>query len=105
MLEVRISSGAAKEIALMSYPSNSTMRNDHTSSTALKRVSLRSSMKRETSKTAADAMGPPSRSESGRGAVDQLLERALLQVLVEPPALHLLEYLLEFLAWNRPVDE
>src|SRR5215471_2372650 len=38
----------------------------------------------------------PSRSGSGRGAVDQLLERTLLQMLVETPALHLLEYLVEF---------
>src|SRR5215831_3527539 len=45
----------------------------------------------------------PSRGESGRGAVDQLLERTLLQVLVEAPALHLLEYLVKFGARDRLV--
>src|SRR5215472_17713123 len=47
----------------------------------------------------------PSRSELGRGAVDQLLERTLLQVLVESPALHLLEHLVEFGPRDRLVDE
>src|SRR5256885_17151672 len=39
------------------------------------------------------------------GAVDQILEVAFLQVLVEAPALDLLEHAFELLAGDRLVDE
>src|SRR6266700_8094562 len=41
----------------------------------------------------------------GRRAIDELVEGALPKVLVEAPALHLLEHAVEFLARDRLVDE
>src|SRR5579864_4486287 len=40
-----------------------------------------------------------------RGAVGELLEAALLCEIVEAPALHLLENLVELAAWDRLIDE
>src|SRR5947207_15015333 len=64
-------------------------------------------MKRATSNAPADAMRTSSccRSGSRRRAIDELFEGALANVLVETPALHLLEHPVEFLARDGPVDE
>src|SRR5437773_12423161 len=42
---------------------------------------------------------------SGRGVVDELVEGAFLEMLIEAPALDLLEHAFELLAGDRLVDE
>src|SRR5438046_3024278 len=82
------------------------MKNDQMTRLALNRLSLRSSMKRETSNSPADAMRSSSccRSGSGRRALGDRFEGGLPAALLQPPALHLLGPPVEFLARGGPVD-